>query len=93
MKLSDVAPFVDDVEVHTSCGRHDGHADVRGQLGERLDDAVDLDALGPQVLLVVLVANLALPADGLFIDPCRPGLGPRAPVPGSCPGGTGPCPW
>ena len=46
------------------------------QLGERLDDALDLDALGPEVL-VVLVAHLALPADRLLVDLCRPGLGPR----------------
>ena len=73
-EASDVASFVDDVEVHTPGGRHDGHPGVRGQLGERLDDAVDLDPLGPQVLLVVPVAHLALPADRLFVDPCRSGL-------------------
>jgi hypothetical protein len=69
--------LVDQVEVDAPGGGDDGHADVSRELRERLDDAVDLDRLRPQVLLVIGVAHLALAVDGLLVDTRRPGLGPR----------------
>jgi hypothetical protein len=55
-----------------------GHAHAARQFGERLDDAVDLDCLGPQVLLVVGVPDLTQPVDSAVINPSRLGLGPGA---------------
>ena len=78
MNRLSLALLMDEVEVGSLRRRHDGHADVHRQLGKSLCDALDLDGFGSQILLVVAVANLTLPADGLLVDARGPGLGPRA---------------
>jgi hypothetical protein len=70
--------MLNDVGIRTLRGRHDGHADVVGQFGESLDDAMDLNGFRPQVILIVVVASLAQPADGRIIDACLLHLNPRA---------------
>ena len=39
-------------------------------------DTLDFDVLRSQIFLIVGITDLSLPADGLFIDTCRCGLGP-----------------
>src|ERR1700722_3297702 len=43
--------------------------------------ALDFDGLCSEVFLIVVIARLTLPADGLFVYACRPSLGPRAQSP------------
>ena len=76
--LPDVTALVDQLEVLALGGGHDRHAHVVRQFGKCLDDAVDLDCLGPQVLLIVGVPDLTPRADGVVISPGRLGLGPGA---------------
>jgi hypothetical protein len=73
-----VTALVDQLEVLALRGGHDRHAHVVRQFGECLGDAVDLDCLGPQVLLVVGVPDLTQPVDGAVINPSRLGPGPGA---------------
>jgi len=56
-ELPDVTVLVDELEVGAFRRGHDGHAHVRCQLGQRLDDTVDLDRLCSQVFLVVVIQN------------------------------------
>ena len=46
------------------------------ELGQRLQDTVNLDVFRSKIFLIVGITDLALPADGLIIDTCRHGLGP-----------------
>ena len=74
--VEDGAPFVYQGEIGWFGGSDYAHPVLTCEYAQRFQDTLNLDVFCSKVFLIVGIADLALPADGLFINTSRYGLGP-----------------